>query len=628
MHRRLSPVCRTHAARILLMLGCFAGLSALGGCPPMNVPSGDGGDNGGMTDDTGSGDGAASGGGSDVTGGDAVGGATTGGDASGGDDGDAPGSNNTGGGNDGDTIGGDTGGGGDNGGGDNTGDTGGDTGGGDDDPPPDDPPPGPDPTRMELELIARTGEPVPGQTEGAAFTVFSNPIIDRDGRVAFWAGYESGAGDGGLYVYQDGMVERVLDDNPANTGEVPGGDDGDYFGDFEITADGDAPGFSWGIGDRLIVSAETRGPSRTNGIYRWRASDGAIVRVIEMIQLEAEFPDSRGPGGFVADFFSPYVTDNAVVVFNTRYILVTQSNSFVRGTGIFASNGVETLPVIDSQLSQFGDVPDQGPNALFTNFPSIFTLSPSGDVLLQASYAGGSGDRGVYLYRRSDGRLLRAIDNSGDDAFLGLPSGAVVGSAGEDFDAISIGAGGDIVVDTTLTVAGQMHDTVLIWNGTQWSELSSDDGVPADALLSGVNAAGECLVLADNRPHLVDAAGNSRDLSAVLPAELEGRDIIWQPSGGTINDAGRCLVPYLSVVDGDQTAPGLALWTGEQLLVVVDAALEIPIASISEVLTPSRPESDYVDRSGAFNSRDEIVFRVIESGADGPQSIYIARGLR
>ncbi|MCH8057857.1 MAG: hypothetical protein IIB78_08305 [Proteobacteria bacterium] len=131
---------------------------------------------------------------------------------------------------------------------------------------------------MELERIARTGEPVPGQTEGAAFTVFSNPIIDRDGRVAFWAGYESGAGDGGLYVYQDGMVERVLDDNPANTGEVPGADDGDYFGDFEITADGDAPGFSWGIGDRLIISAETRGPSRTNGIYRWRASDGAMKR--------------------------------------------------------------------------------------------------------------------------------------------------------------------------------------------------------------------------------------------------------------------------------------------------------------------------------------------------------------
>ena len=185
----------------MLITGCPAPLPPDDGTDSGATDGGystDGG--GGASDgsDGGTGGGGDSGGG---TGGGGDAGGDGAGDGSTGDDGDASDSTDTGGSDSGDTGGGDT-----------------------------------APTTMTLQAIVQTGDAVPGQS-AATFTRFSNPVIDGDGRVAFWGAYTGGEGDNGLYVWDSGTLQRVIDDDPSRKGVVPGRGADDYFSGFSIRWD-------------------------------------------------------------------------------------------------------------------------------------------------------------------------------------------------------------------------------------------------------------------------------------------------------------------------------------------------------------------------------------------------------
>ncbi len=492
------------------------------------------------------------------------------------------------------------------------------------------PPPGPAPTSVELALIAETGDEVPGQS-GAAFVRFSHPIIDADGRVAFWAEYDGGGGDTGLYVFQDGALERVIDNDPARAGAVPGGGNDEFFGAFEVNAMGDANPFSWGKGGRLVFVASgvagQQASERTRGVFRWRADDADLILVAEMPDLADVLPNAGNSGSTInARFSSPLVTDTAVVVFRSSYFYVpTGGTSFVNGTGVFASNGVDLIALADEQVNDAGDVPGQGGSTTFSDFAERIAINTSGTVLLQASYSmGSSGDRGLYVFS-GDGLSL-ALDN-GTTAPRGLLTGTRVGALGADFPAFSVGGRGHLAVQTALTSSGQTRDAVLLREGSTWIELLSEDDDEANALASGVNIRGQCLILAGTLPHRADP-DTVENLFASPPSELEGREIEWQPIGGSINDDGRCLIRYVTIGAADERTPGLALWTGDELLIVADPLAQIGPEDASALTTQPRVQHDYVGRSGALNNSDELTFRAVLDQTGNPQQIYTARGMR
>jgi hypothetical protein len=70
-----------------------------------------------------------------------------------------------------------------------------------------------EPTDADVEELIKTGDAVPGQG-GANFTFFGPPIIDPNGRIAFWAGYENGEGDAGIFVWNGTEIVQILSDDP------------------------------------------------------------------------------------------------------------------------------------------------------------------------------------------------------------------------------------------------------------------------------------------------------------------------------------------------------------------------------------------------------------------------------
>jgi hypothetical protein len=491
------------------------------------------------------------------------------------------------------------------------------------------PAPGPAPTSVQLELIAESGDEVPDQS-GATFTRFGDPIIDADGRVAFWAEYDGGSGDAGLYVFQNSALQRVIDNDPTRVGTVPGGGADEFFGAFEVTEAGDSNPFSWGAGGRLVFVASgvagAQASERTRGVFRWRASDADLILVAEMPDLADVLPNAGADGSTInARFFSPLVIDSAVVVFRASYFYVpTGGTSFVSGTGVFASNGTKLIALADEQVNEAGDVPGQGATTTFTDFAQRVAINTAGTVLLQASYGTGSGDRGLYVY--SGDSLSLALDN-GTAGVRGLSTGTRVGALGADFPAFSVGGRGHLAVQTVLTASSQTRDAVLLRDNGTWIELLSADNDEATALASGVNIRGQCLILAGTRPRRA-APDRVDDLFASPPSDLASRSIEWQPTGGAINDDGRCLIRYSTIGDGDARTPGLALWTGDELLIVADPLASVGPEGASSFTTQPRVQHDYVGRSGALNNSDEMTFRAVLGETGNPQQVYIGRGSR
>lgn len=492
--------------------------------------------------------------------------------------------------------------------------------------------PPPPPTRVELTPIAQTGDAVPGQPSGARFVYFGNPTIDSEGRIAFWAKYSGGQGDGGLFVYQNGALQKVIDDN-QNTHNVPGGTSTDYFGDINVQWDSGAPILSWGGGARLLfLSPISRSPYPV-GIYRWRASDGDMVRVANIPMMADQFTNDL-PNTFAAEFFYPGVSDNGIALFATRYTYITTQRQFVTGrTGVYSSNGAALTRVVDVTRSPMGSVPGHGADVSWEAIDNRMSVNAVGDAVFQAATDAEDGDRGVYLVH--NGGVHRVIDNASNRVWPGITFGTTVGQPGAAYDAIAISPVGHFAIDTTLTRLGQSRDAVIVWNGTQWRELTGAAGAASSTLLSGVNASGQATFLAaDGRPYLFEGATSSRNLAATLPPQLAGANIRWEAVPGSINEHGRALLRFSRLDQSNNVVSGgLALWTGQQLVLVADSASTLPAVQWTEVFHLTRPELDRVGRSGMMNDRDEVVFRLGFRGADNVintaddvQAIYLAIG--
>jgi hypothetical protein len=462
------------------------------------------------------------------------------------------------------------------------------------------PPPIESPTEIVHTLIAQTGDPVPGQA-GATFTYFSNPIVDSDGRVAFWGAYKNGRGTAGLYVWENGVLRRVLDGDPDNKGVVPGRGANSYWGRFNITYDGGSPQMAWGSKGRLLFTSFFDNSPLPNGLYRWRASDGDMIRITDCEEFARLFPDVGD--AFLCEFFTPALSDEGIAAFANRYTYRTRSGRWVlRQRGLFTSNGLTVRVLVAPEFSRDGEVPGQSPSTKFSGVEFLPTMHFTGDVLFQAQYEDeDAGTRGRGVYRASGGQISRVIDSSGGTSWPGLPTGARVGSDQAAYDSTAIGSGRIVAVDTKISGAGPQRDAVIVWDGTQWREVQAG-GTTASELLAGVNAAGDLLVLAGGRPYLY-RAGGIIDLAAGLPAELTGADVQWEPFGGALNNHGRALLRYRR---GNGSAAGLAYWTDQELLIVADTALGVPAAGFQQILALSRPALENIDRAGVVKDRPEV----------------------
>lgn len=518
------------------------------------------------------------------------------------------------------------------------------TGGGGGGSDPNAPPSKPNPTTVELAKIARTGDAVPNQPN-ATFTVFSNPVIDAEGRVAFWAGYKGGAGAGGLYVYQNGSITEVLRGDKSVKGVVPGGSANSFWGPINIAGDGGkAPTMAWGAGGRLLFTTYTNDSPLPNGLYRWRASDGNMVRVVDDTTFKSVFPNLGDT--FLPEFYHPGFTDDGLVTFASRYSYFDKSGKFyLFQRGVFVSNGNTISPIVAESLMQGVVVPNGGFQfAAFKAAELLPVPAGNGTVLFQTSYeTSPNGNQGLYTW--TNGTIRALIDNRTVGTWPGLPAGIQVGESGVPFDAMASSYGGRHALETKITEGGQTREAVLYWDGSKWTELRSSDGQPATALLSGINSAGKLLYLAGGQPHLGDAAAQT-NLSSSLPNDLRSLDALeWESFGGAINNQGRALLRF------KRSAPngaGIAMWTGTTALIVAETGNAVlgdvyetlyaqarpEMAKINEVgVLKDRPEVDRPGRSGMFNDLDQAVFRVGNAGPDGKagtaddvQGVYLASG--
>lgn len=493
----------------------------------------------------------------------------------------------------------------------------------------------PPPRTTIFQAIVRTGDEVPEQS-GATFTYFGNPIIDDAGRIAFYAAYSGGSGDAGLYVWEDRELTRVFDTDPAWTGNIPGLGDDESFGNITIRWDEGSPHLAWGSDGRLLFAAHINGYSQPNALFRWQAADGELLLVSNAELMRAAIADSTED--FLPEFYHIGLADDGTAFFSNRYSYFRQNGSFALfQRGIFSTDGQTTTEIAA------GDVPEQPEDATFYEKPVLITSqNAAGDLLFQAKYYLGEGTNGVFLL--SGGELYRVIDNAENRSFDGLPTGAQVNSAGENYAAIAIGKNGHIAIDTTITVEGNTRDTILFWNNTRWYELQSTTGEYATDLLTGVSDDGKTVYLADGRPHLGNGQ-NTINIAASLPAQLLDVNLQWEPFGAAINNHSRALVRYTRI---DDEAPGLALWSGLKWFVILDGTNPFVFDTIDEIFSGEQLDPDDLDRvgtisdrpetnrpglSGMLNDNDVWVIRAASLGSDGKkntsddeQAIFLGRG--
>lgn len=550
----------------LLYLALFVGVTAtlhnVGGCPP------------GVTDGGEDGNGAVD---PNTTGGDTGGGDTAGGDNGGGD-----------------TGGGDTGGGGTT-----------------------------EPTSFTLTAIAQTGDPVPDQPAGVAFTEFMEPVVDSEGRVAFWAKYAgSGAlGTGGLYVWNGTSLQRVVHDDPATAGTVPG-EPNTYF----VAYDPNHAEVAWGPGGRLLFTAFTSNGNNPCGVYRWRATDGDLATVADSITVA----DAFGVTVFIANYFTqPGVSANGLAIFGLNYTYIggpdpNNPQIFFAKNAVCTSDETTITPLAAETIPPATEVPGQTADYYFTKVFPLATMNTGADGLYQGFYISddtGQTGRGIYLVR--DGVTYNVIDSRTGASWPGLPLSAVFNVRSTTLGySFANGPADHIAAWGKLSTGGPSSDAVLLYDwslGTagEWTQLTGLGGTPATALVSGVNDAGQALVLAGGNPYLSSRTSQIQ-VNLALPAQLSGASLTWPDNGGAINNEGRAVVPYTN--NGKRC---LGYWTGSQFLIVADAELGIPTGT-SEITTITAPERDRPAASGLLNDSDLVVFRVVQTG--DVEAIYVAQG--
>ena len=497
------------------------------------------------------------------------------------------------------------------------------------------------PTSIELAAIVATEDVPPGRPK-ARFTNFSNPVIDDAGRVAFFAGYRGGIGNAGLYVYDNDTLLRVFDNDPNRVGADAGLNEGEFFGGFSVNWDDGSPTLAWGSDGRLLFAAHLSDSTMPDAMFRWRASDGDLLRIVDSASLRALIPNASED--FLPEFYHPGVSDAGIASFTARYSFFDNDGAFVLfNTGLFTTNGTTITPIAAQQLQTPGEVPEQGADAQFSTIHLLYAANATGELLFQAQHTGTNGNRGVYLL--SGGEIVQVVDNGAGRTFSGLPANAQVGKSDSEYEAIALGDRGEIAIDTVLVQSGVESNAVIYWNGSTWSQLSGNNGNRAGELLSGINLRGRLVYRAGGRPHVGDEQ-SAIDVTTRAPDALSNVDLDWPAFGASINNQNRALIRFERTADG---TPGLLYWDGSSLLHALDLA-DADFAEFDVIFAISqddvrgdlagsgavkdRPEVDRPGRSGILNDADEFVVRLGDLGADGEaataddrQTIFLGRGV-
>jgi hypothetical protein len=489
------------------------------------------------------------------------------------------------------------------------------------------------PGTIVFEELAATGDAVPGVT-GATFTDFGSPIIDSTGRVAFWAHYTGGTGHGGLYVWEDGTIRVVLDDSGAVAvpSATPGDPTSETFLCNPATLDIRTQPLTWSSDGRLLFVTAYSGTGNKL-VARWSAADGSLLRVADT-QSIADALNTTASATSVS-FSNLGRSDDSIVFFQMHFLDISASPmlsgdavckatvTVVGGIGKIQITPVVPVATASPPASAKGAVPEQGSTAAFIMYDKYTTLSPGGWMLFQGAYDNGDGSHGLYLRPAAD-YVVRVIDNRPDGSWVGLDSGVVLGNDEDFYAAMAISTNDHIAVQTPVISGGSSADRVILWDfslGTsgEWRELVTDGGQFVTDLLSGVSDGGAVLGLAGSLPYVVSVDA-SATITDALPADISGVALTWGAATGSINNFGRAVVPYTRT---DTSSPGLGFWTKQELLILADQQLEIPVPGITGITADSAPETDRPGRSGILNDTDEAVFR-LDLGSSS-QAIYVGR---
>ncbi len=245
----------------------------------------------------------------------------------------------------------------------------------------------------------------PGQSGASSFTGFGPPVVNHAGHVAFQGGLSFADGNQGLYVWRGSGVERQFDNNPLVP--VPGQPAGSAWSTFPFTA-GIIPFLSGNGRSATIARYRDAGFVEHEGVYIADPASGAVLVADE----------SSAPPGQAAALFSLF---NPFMAMNGPGDLVFIGN-YAGGIG---SSGIYRYDSSAGMLNRLADgstMPSGQPvSARFLSFDQFPSMNDAGQVAFTAVYSGGSGFRGVYR-AEPDGTLTTIADTSGAFPVPGHPA--------------------------------------------------------------------------------------------------------------------------------------------------------------------------------------------------------------
>ena len=237
----------------------------------------------------------------------------------------------------------------------------------------------------DVETVAFTGDPVPGEIDGVVFTGFSPPSLNASGQTAFIAGLTGDVVDltnnSGIYSGDSGILTQV-----ARRGEqVPGADIGVVFNSFNLPTltDSGQTGFT------ASLTGTGVGNGNDNGIYR--EDSGTLTEIArEGVQVPGA---SNGVMFAFTGFNPPVFNESGQVTFITSLTgnEVTADND----TAIYRDNASGILSVV---AREGGQAPNADSGVVFNSFQTPM-LNASGQITFRAFITSddtGIIDQGIY----------------------------------------------------------------------------------------------------------------------------------------------------------------------------------------------------------------------------------------
>lgn len=467
-----------------------------------------------------------------------------------------------------------------------------------------------------LVELARTGDEPP-ERPGASFTVFAGPSINAAGDVAFKGTFSGASANEGIYLYRDGALTRVVDDGFDQ--HPPGQSGATTYSSFGAPVLDDA--------GRVLFPANFAFGDGSQGLYVF--DGGAVQRIFDDGPAQP-VPGQPGAIGFTTFPFSAGV----VPTLSAAGFGATQAHffdgAFAEKTGLYAGSApLGVFRVADQTQAP----PGQG-GALFTTFDVFLGMGADGDVVFGASYAGGSGARGLYRGDPAQQGLVRIADGST------VPPGQPASARFTDFGAFpSVGAAGRAAFLGHHT-GGAGDSGIYLGDGVSPLQRIVDDsgafavpGHPGAAFVGFdppvVTTRGDVFFPARFGPG-PDDVGVFAYTGGALEELFSFADAVpLQPGAGFFalgplcaNRAGH--LAFAGRTSGGTGNEGIYFWSGEALRRVTDESV---------ALGPSAPDNlhmmlgiggagDGDGKGRALNQRDEMVFRA--SFAGGVEAVFLA----